>query len=66
MDYIEREKKEQIEAEKLDLDRELKYKKAYYKNVDSIRKNIQFFFWVTIIPPICYILYLILISDSFI
>ena len=54
MDYIEREKKEQIEAEKLDLDRELKYKKAYYKNVDSIRKNIQFFFWITIIPMAIY------------
>ena len=27
----------------------LKYKPLYYKNINSIRKNIQFFFWVTII-----------------
>ena len=60
------EKQAQIDAEKEATYLEQKYKNSYYKNVDSIRKNIQFFFWVTVIPPICYILYFILTSDSFI
>jgi hypothetical protein len=43
-----------IEAETKAKELELKYKNSYYKNVDSIRKNIQFFFWVTIIPMVIY------------
>ena len=48
------EKQARIEAE---TELELKYKNyknEYYKNVDSIRKNIQFFFWITIIPMAIY------------
>ena len=50
--------KAQIEAETkaTELELELKYKNSYYKNVDAIRKNIQFFFWITIIPMIIFIL----------
>ena len=46
--------------------KEIYYKNSYYKNINSIRKNIQFFFWLTVIPAICYILFFILASDSFI
>ena len=28
------------------------YKKNYYRNVESIKKNVQFFFWVAIISII--------------
>lgn len=28
------------------------YKKNYYRNVESIKKNVQFFFWFTIISII--------------
>ena len=37
-----------------ELEEERIAKKLFYKNVDSIRKNIQFFFWVTIIPMVIY------------
>ena len=45
-----------IEAETKAKELELKYKNSYYKNVDSIRKNVQFIFWVTIIPLAIYAL----------
>ena len=48
------EKQARIEAETKATELELKYKNEYYKNVDSIRKNIQFFFWITIIPMAIY------------
>ena len=38
------EKQAQIDAEKEATYLEQKHKNSYYKNVDSIRKNIQFFF----------------------
>jgi len=37
-----------------ELEEERIAKKLFYKNVDSIRKNIQFFFWVTIITMVIY------------
>ena len=52
--------------EQEEINQEQIYKNSYYRNINSIRKNVQFFFWVTVIPPICYILYFILTSDSFI
>ena len=48
------EKQAQIDAEKEATYLEQKHKNSYYKNVDSIRKNIQFFFWITIIPMAIY------------
>jgi hypothetical protein len=52
--------------EQEEINQEQIYKNSYYRNINSIRKNVQFFFWVTVIPPICYILYFILTGDSFI
>ncbi len=46
-----RSENEAKEAEEL----ELIYKKSYYKNINSIRKNIQFFFWLTVIPMLCWL-----------
>jgi hypothetical protein len=42
------------EAKKVE-ELELIYKKSYYKNINSIRKNIQFFFWLTVIPMLCWL-----------
>ena len=39
-----------------ELEEERIAKKLFYKNVDSIRKNIQFFFWVIMIPMILYVI----------
>jgi hypothetical protein len=37
-----------------ELEEERVAKKLFYKNIDSIRKNVQFFFWATVIPIIIY------------
>jgi len=37
-----------------ELEEERIAKKLFYKNVDSIRKNVQFFFWVIMIPMVIY------------
>ena len=37
-----------------ELEEERIAKKLFYKNVDSIRKNVQFFFWVTLISMAIY------------
>lgn len=50
------EKQAQIDAEKQATGLELKHKNSYYKNVNSIRKNIQFFFWITIIPMALFVI----------
>ena len=39
--------------------KEIYYKNSYYKNINSIRKNIQFFFWVSIISIISTIIFLL-------
>ena len=39
-----------------ELEEERIAKKLFYKNVDSIRKNVQFFFWVIMIPMILYVI----------
>jgi hypothetical protein len=38
-----------------ELEEERIAKKQFYKNVDSIKKNVQFFFWATMIPMILYV-----------
>ena len=37
-----------------ELEEERVAKKLFYKNIYSIRKNVQFFFWATVIPIIIY------------
>ena len=37
-----------------ELEEEIVAKKLFYKNIDSIRKNVQFFFWATVIQIIIY------------
>ena len=37
-----------------ELEEERIAKKLHYKNIDSIRKNVQFFFWVTLISMAIY------------
>ena len=37
-----------------ELEEEIVAKKLFYKNIDSIRKNVQFFFCATVIPIIIY------------
>ena len=54
MDRLERLKQAELDDEKAAAADELLYKKSYYKNVDSIRKNVQFFFWVTLISMAIY------------
>ena len=54
MNKLERLKQAELDDEKAAAADELLLKKSYYKNIDSIRKNIQFFFWVTIIPMVIY------------
>ena len=41
-----------------ELEEEIVAKKLFYKNIDSIRKNVQFFFWATVTSTLSYILYL--------
>jgi len=41
-----------------ELEEERVAKKLFYKNIDSIRKNVQFFFWATVTSTLSYILYL--------
>ena len=41
---------------------ELHSKKLYYQNINSIRKNIQFFFWLAILSMVSYVLLLVLNS----
>ena len=59
LDKIRQDEKQRLRQDEIDAQREtekkeLLYKKSYYKNIDSIRKNIQFLFWVTIIPMVIY------------
>ena len=59
LDKIRQDEKQRLRQDDIDAQREtekkeLLYKKSYYKNIDSIRKNIQFLFWVTIIPMIIF------------
>ena len=59
LDKIRQDEKQRLRQDEIDAQREtekkeLLYKKSYYKNIDSIRKNIQFLFWVTIIPIIIF------------
>ena len=44
--------KNRVKAKELEEERITK--KLFYKNVDSIRKNVQFFFWVTMISMAIY------------
>ena len=60
MDRLERLKQAELDDEKAAAADELIYKKSYYKNINSIRKNIQFFFWMTVIPAIIYIIFFLL------
>ena len=53
-DEKQRLRQDEINAQRETEKKELLYKKSYYKNIDSIRKNIQFLFWVTIIPMIIF------------
>ena len=54
MNKLERLRQNKIDDERAAVADELLHKKSYYKNVDSIRKNVQFFFWATVIPIIIY------------
>ena len=59
LDKIRQDEKQRLRQDEIDAQREtekkeLLYKKSYYKNIDSIRKNIQFFFWVSMISMVIY------------
>ena len=54
MNKLERLRQNKIDDERAAVADEILHKKSYYKNVDSIRKNVQFFFWATVIPIIIY------------
>ena len=61
LDKIRQDEKQRLRQDEIDAQREiekkeLQYKNSYYKNVNSIRKNIQFFFWITVLPAIIYII----------
>jgi len=51
--------------EKADIKREkaldLIYKKTYYRNINTIRKNVQYFFWVSIIGIVSTIIFILLV-----
>lgn len=59
-DHINKWKEEskRIEEETLRNKRELETKK-FYENVESIKKNVQFFFWLSIISIIVSIIYIV-------
>ena len=46
-----------------ELEEERIAKKLHYKNVDSIRKNVQFFFWATVVSIAIYF-FIILIDNA--
>ena len=46
-----------------ELEEERIAKKLHYKNVDSIRKNVQFFFWATVASITIYF-FIILIDNA--
>jgi|SaaInlStandDraft_1057018.scaffolds.fasta_scaffold588553_1 hypothetical protein len=46
-----------------ELEEERIAKKLHYKNVDSIRKNVQFFFWATVASMTIYF-FVILIDNA--
>ena len=46
-----------------ELEEERIAKKLHYKNVDSIRKNVQFFFWATVASMTIYF-FIILIDNA--
>ena len=54
MNKLERLRQNEIDDERAAVADEILHKKSYYKNVDSIRKNVQFFFWVTMISMAIY------------
>ena len=56
MNKLERLRQNKIDDERAAVADELLHKKSYYKNVDSIRKNVQFFFWATVTSILSYIL----------
>jgi|SaaInlStandDraft_1057018.scaffolds.fasta_scaffold488978_1 hypothetical protein len=58
MNKLERLRQNEIDDERAAVADEILHKKSYYKNVDSIRKNVQFFFWATVTSTLSYILYL--------
>ena len=40
---------------------DLIYKKTYYRNINTIRKNVQYFFWVSIIGIVSTIIFILLV-----
>ena len=66
MNKLERLKQAELDDEKAAAADELLLKKSYYKNIDSIRKNIQFFFWVTLISMAIYFFIFVINNASMI
>jgi len=68
LDNIRQDEKQRLRQDEIDAQREtekkeLLYKKSYYKNVDSIRKNVQFFFWTASVSIVIYF-FIILITNA--
>jgi hypothetical protein len=71
IDKIRQDEKQRLRQDEIDAQREiekkeLQYKNSYYKNVNSIRKNIQFFFWITVLPAIIYIIIYLMENQIFV
>ena len=66
MNKLERLKQAELDDEKAAAADELLLKKSYYKNIDSIRKNIQFFFWITLISMVIYFFIFVINNASMI
>ena len=56
--------KSQVLARELEEEKEAK--ELFYKNVNSIRKNVQFFFWITLISMAIYFFIFVINNASMI